>query len=226
MRVNFDYTIIRLISENLLNVVAFIALNAILLFGAFFYVGQYQKNSLKIKSLESEIAEYNRKRELLEFKNLVVKDEVDLDYINQILSRLIPTKEDYFSIISALEKLSSETNFIITSYNIVVGSSGPEKLAIEIEGQGDPEAFLNFLREYKFSGGRLITIDKINFTQEAFTGAKVSINVYTGAANVAQPKIPSEVNTQLIEEILQKVQLELKSEDVEMNEYPTKSNPF
>lgn len=227
MKINLDYPIKRLLRENLLYIVAFFILVLILFFVVILYVKQYSENAKKIDSLEVEIDEYNKKRELLDFKNQVVSNKVDLDYINGVLTQLIPTKEDYFSIIAALEKLSVQTNFIITSYNIIVGRSTPEKLAIVIEGQGDPNTFLEFLKEYNFSGGRLITADKIEFTQEAFTGAKVNINVYAGKPSSAKvSKTKEEDNTDLIETLLQKVKIDLKTEEIEVNEYPTKSSPF
>ena len=227
MKINLDYQIKRLLRENLLYIVAFFTLVLILFFVVFLYVNQYNENVKKINSLEAEIEEYNKKRELLDFKNQVVSNEVDLDYVNGVLTQLIPTKEDYFSVIAALENLSVQTNFIITSYNIIVGSSTPEKLAIIIEGQGDPNTFLEFLKEYNFAGGRLITADKIEFTQEAFTGAKVNISVYAGKPSSTKvSKTIEEDNTTLIETLLQKVKIDLKTEEFEVSEYPTKSNPF
>lgn len=222
-----DYSIKKSLRDNFLYFVAFFALIGIILLVTVFYVGQFKSNAKRIADLQSEIDLYNKKRDLLEFKNQAVKDEVDLDHINQVLSQLIPAKEDYFSIIAALDKLSLQTNFIVTAYNIVVDKSTTEKLAILIEGQGDPNSFLEFLQEYNFSGGRLITIDKIEFRQEAFTGAKVSINVYTGKANETRAIAKlDDVNSELVERILQKVQIDLKNEDDEVSDYPTKSTPF
>lgn len=227
MKINIDYPVKRLIWENLLYLLGFIALSTAMYIVTFFYLNQYQNNSKKISALELEIGQYHSKQEALDFKNQLIEDETRLDYVNGVFSQLIPAKEDYFSIIASLDKLSLQSNFIITSYNIVIGSSTPEKLAIVIEGQGDPNTFLEFLKDYNFSGGRLITIDKIDFNQEAFTGTKVNINVYTAKASSTQLFEPSiETNMDFIENILQKVQLELKAEEAEESEYPTKSNPF
>lgn len=222
-----DYSIKKSLKDNFFYIVAFFALIGIILLTTGFYIGQYNSNTKKVGELQSEIDRYNKKRDLLEFKNQVIRDEVDLDYINQVLSQLIPAKEDYFSIIAALDKLSLQTNFTVTSYDIVISESTAEKLAILIEGQGDPNSFLEFLREYNFSGGRLITIDKIEFSQEAFTGAKVNINVYTAKANetLVLGKL-SDVNSELVEKILGKVQIELKNDEDADSDYPTKSTPF
>src|SRR3990170_753339 len=163
MSFKFNYSIKRLIRDNLIYIFGFFALNLVLIFVVGFYYSQYQKNIVKIQSLTNELSEYNKKKDLLDFKNQVIKNEVDLDYINQILTQLIPSEENYFSIVAALEKLSLDTNFIISAYNINVDKSNQEKLSLVIEGEGDPNAFLKFLQEYNYTGGRLITIDQIDF---------------------------------------------------------------
>ena len=225
MKIKINYSIRRLFKDNWLYLLAFLGLILIFVIAVFFYFHQYQMNVIKIALLRSEIAEFNKKKELLNFKNQLIEDEVDLDYINQVLSQLVPVKEDFFSIIIALEKLSSQTNFIVTSYNIVVDKSSPERLAIVIEGQGDPAAFLKFLQEYNFSGGRLITIDMIDFNQEAFTGTKVNTTFYTGKVSAVSGLEEIKVDMDLIQKILEKVQIDLKIE-ADISDYPTKSNPF
>ena len=225
MKIKINYSIKHLFKDNWLYLLTFFGIILIFIIAVFFYFNQYQLNKIKIALLHSEIAKLNKKKELLDFKNQLIEDEVDLDYINQVLSQLVPVKEDFFSIIIALEKLSSQTNFIITSYNIVVDKSTPEQLAIVIEGQGDPTAFLKFLQEYNFAGGRLITIDKIDFSQEAFTGSKVNTTFYTGKASSVAAQEEINVDMNLIQKIMEKVKIELKVEEG-TNEYPTKSNPF
>ena len=225
MKIKINYSIRRLFKDNWLYLLAFLGLILIFVIAVFFYFHQYQMNVIKIALLQSEIVQLNKKKELLNFKNQLIEDEVDLDYINQVLSQLVPVKEDFFSIIIALEKLSSQTNFIVTSYNIVVDKSSPERLAIVIEGQGDPAAFLKFLQEYNFSGGRLITIDMIDFNQEAFTGSKVNTTFYTGKVSAVSGLEEIKVDMDLIQKILEKVQIELKTE-ADISDYPTKSNPF
>ncbi|OGK17052.1 hypothetical protein A2774_01330 [Candidatus Roizmanbacteria bacterium RIFCSPHIGHO2_01_FULL_39_12c] len=226
-KLKLDYQEKKILSVNLPYLVIFLILNLILLGFILFNVNQFLTNVQKIDSLDSEIAEYIAKKDILDFKNQIIEGEVDLDYVNQIFTQLVPIKEDYFSILSALERLSVETNFIITSYNFNVAESTPEKLAFVIEGQGSPNDFLRFLEEYNFSGGRLITIDKIDFTQEAFTGAKVNIKVYAGKAQANSKTLSkSEVDTFLIRRILEKVELNLQSQPTQFEDYSTKSNPF
>lgn len=226
MNFKLNYSIKRLIRDNIIYIAGFFVLNLVLILVIGFYFSQYQKNILKIKSLTNDLSAYNKQRELLDFKNQVIKNEVDLDYINQILTQLIPSQEDYFSIVAALEKLSLETNFIISAYNINIDKSNNEKLSLVIEGQGDPTAFLKFLQEYNYTGGRLITIDQINFSQTDFTGSKINISVYTGKASGNGIAKTEKIDARLIESILEKVTIDLKSEDNSSSDYPTKSNPF
>lgn len=226
MNLKLDYNLQKLIRGNLLPTVTLVVLTAFLVISIVFFIGLYQENTVKINSLQSELTELNKKKELIDFKNQVIENVVDLDHINAVFSQLIPNEEDYFSIITSLEKLSIQTNFIITSYTINLAGSAPGKLAIGIDGQGDPNTFLEFLKVYNFGGSRLLTIDKIEFSQEAFTGSRISINVYSGKGEGAQAltKLSAE-DRKLIQKIALKVQLELKSEEAAID-YPTKSNPF
>lgn len=227
MTLKFDYSTIKIIRQNLPFITGLTTLCAVSLFIMYFNTRQYQINLVKIKSLKEEIDGYDKKKKLLDFKSQVLDSEIDMDVANQALSQLIPNKEDYFSILVALEKLSAKTNFIITSYNIVVSASTKEKLAIVIEGEGNPNNFLQFLNEYNFSGGRLVTIDNIEFNQEIFTGAKVNIYVYSGKAGVLKTSdTSSDVDIATIKKIIDKVEIQLKDENNQVVDYPTKSNPF
>lgn len=227
MKIRIDYHTKSLLKHNFPIFLTLLVLLALLCVGFYLFVQTYQKNNSDTAALQREVADLNKKKELIDFKNEVIRDEIDLDRVNAIFTQLIPTKEDFFSIIIALEKLSQKTNFIITSYTIAVGDSTEGKLAIVIEGQGDPDIFLEFLKQYNFGSGRLITIDKIEFSQEAFTGSKIGINVYSGKG--AGAKVLSEFTREernLIQKVLGKVELELTSEEKVSTDYPTKNNPF
>lgn len=227
MKMNFSYTNIKIFRRNLPLLMGLVSLCLVSLLIVYLNFLQYQSNKLRIEVLKSELDAYSRKKSLLDFKNQVVDREFDLDTANLALTQLIPVKEDYFSILATMEKLSAQTNFIITSYNIIVENSTPDKLAILIEGQGDPDVFLEFLKEYNFSGGRLVTIDKIDFSQESFKGVKVNINVYSGKVDSLQSGVNLDnVDIPLINNMLTKVQIELKPETSVVTDYPTKSNPF
>lgn len=226
MKINFNYTSSIIFKRNLPLLLGLAALCLISLLLIYWNYQNYTENSAKVSALESELEVLTRKKNLIDFKNQVTDSAFDLDTANQVLTQLIPTSEDYFSILVAIERLSAKTNFIITSYNINVDASNPNKLAILMEGKGDPASFLEFLKEYNFSGGRLLTIDKIDFSQEIFSDTKINVNVYSGSAAKTPTSLTENVDIPFIEQILSKVEINLKqSEEVDSN-YPTKSNPF
>lgn len=227
MKINLDYTSKNLLRTNFIYLITFFILISSFLIATSFFIKKYYSNNLKLSTLNTEIDTYKKKKDLMEFKSQVIRSEIDLDKINTILTQLIPSQEDYFSIITTLENLSIQSNFVITSYNIIVKDSTESMLSIMIEGQGDASSFLQFLKNYKFSGGRLITIDNIEFSEAVFTGGKVRIIVYSkkvsGSKNL---KNLENIDINKLEEILSKVQIVLKTEEDIPVDYKTKSNPF
>ena len=116
MKIKFDYISIRALRQNLPYIIVLTGLCAMSLFILLINIRQYRSNVSKIKTLQKEIEGYNTKKELLDFKSQVLDSELNLDQANQALSQLIPLKEDYFSVLAALERISAHTNFIITYY--------------------------------------------------------------------------------------------------------------
>ncbi|OGK14622.1 hypothetical protein A3C98_00105 [Candidatus Roizmanbacteria bacterium RIFCSPHIGHO2_02_FULL_37_15] len=222
-----DYSIKRTFRENVIYIIAFFILNFILISSGYFFFKQYQENNRKIESLQTEFKDLENKKRILEFKNEFIENEVDLDKFNLILSQLIPNEEDYFSIIASLENLSAISNFSIVSYSIPLDRSLEEKLAIVIAGRGDTNSFMEFLNSHKLAGGRLITIDRIELIDSADVEAKIYLNVYRGkGSKIDTFRSLTTQDKQLLEEILEKVQIEFKSEEIDNIDYPTKSNPF
>ncbi|PJC81284.1 hypothetical protein CO007_05415 [Candidatus Roizmanbacteria bacterium CG_4_8_14_3_um_filter_36_10] len=156
-----------------------------------------------------------------------------MDEVNKVFTRLIPNEEDFFSIIVALDTISKKTNFIITGYSINLQTTNKNKLALTIGGAGDNEAFFNFLRDYRYVGGRLITIDKINYNTTTFAQTQLGVNFYNGNESkstlITAAKL-SQADKKLIKEILNKVTLELKGGDEDKSAsssaYSIKNNPF
>lgn len=192
----------------------------------------YKKESdAKVAVLKAEINELQQKKDFINYRKDLDEDSLDnIETINNSLTQLFPETEDYFSVIIALERLSQKTNFIISSYTINLQSSTPEKLSLVITGQGDRESFLRFLQNYNFAGGRLITIDKISYTTDEFSGTKLGINVYHGKT-VNKDTIPvlSKEEQLLLQTIRQKMTFNVKSEASNIQDsvdYPTKEIPF
>ena len=144
---------------------------------------------------------------------------------------LIPNIEDYFSIIYALEKLSLNSNFIINSYTVSIGKSTSQKLKLSVTGMGDSESFINFLKNYNFAGGRLITSDKIQLDPNFVGSIKIDLTFYTKkvTANQNLESNPDEKVFNELETLKNKVNfafdVDTASSAPDFN-YPRKSNPF
>ena len=202
----------------------------LIIFGIFFFYGQYHEERDKAAKILEQKVELEKKRDLIEFKDVTqeaAKDPVKLQRLNELLSQLIPSTEDYFSIIAALEKLSQSTGFIITEYSIDPARTTQEKIALNITGFGDSSTFLDFLKNYNISGGRLITIDKISFSDELQSGSEISLNFYSGKS-AGQPSAGlSKDDEVLLASIIDKIQIQLVPVIQNTStDYPVKSNPF
>jgi hypothetical protein len=191
-------------------------------------VDRIQKVDAGNKILTSEVTELRTKFNLL---NTVVPSSEQLDSDILLLNSLIPEAEDYFSIIYALETLSKKTGFIITSYTVNMKSSTKEQLKLSITGVGDTTSFMNFLENYNFAGGRLITSDKIELNPQESSAIRVDLTFYNKkvALNFSGEL---EINPKTIEEIAllrNKVDFSFKetgpAEEVDYS-YPKKNNPF
>jgi len=215
----------RLIKENIFYVVgnAFIFILIIITVG----IGLTENSSYnkKISSLKIELNQLQNKVNLM---NTIIPSPDKLDEDLNFLNTLIPNIEDYFSIIYALEKLSQKSNFVITGYTVNVEKSTAEKLKLSITGIGDSQSFINFLKDYSFGGGRLITSDKIQLDPNFFGSIKIDLTFY--AKSVLTGKnlaLPDDKVFEELEALKNKVNFSFDSnaEIPDLN-YPRKGNPF
>ena len=105
-------------------------------------------------------------------------DQEELDRMNMALAQLIPDDEDYFLVISAVDRLTRQTGFSLTKYSINLSSSTSEKLALSIDGSGDEESFLKLLETYQYEGGRLITNERLEFSPNNLKSVELTLNFY------------------------------------------------
>lgn len=217
----------RLIRENIFYIVgnAFIFILIIITVG----IGLTENSSYnkKINSLKTELNQLQNKVNLM---NTTIPSPDKLDEDLNFLNTLIPNIEDYFSIIYALEKLSQKSNFVITGYTVNVEKSTAEKLKLSVTGTGESQSFINFLKNYNFGGGRLITSDKIQLDPNFFGSIKIDLTFY--AKNVLTGKnlaLPDDKVFEELEALKSKVNFSFDSNEatnsVDLN-YPKKSNPF
>lgn len=184
------------------------------------------QNRQKVIALTKEVDMLRKKLNTLNSSNY---SNADLKKYLTFLNTLIPNSEDYFSIIYSLEEISQKTNFIVTSYDINLKQSTANKLKLIISGTGDRQNFMNFLKSYTFSGGRLITSDKIELNSQVDKVIKVDVTFYNKKVD-SKISNQSTISLQSINEVAslyKKVNFTLKNQNTDnFLPYPTKTNPF
>lgn len=211
--------------------IIFMSLPLLLLFTTLSVKG-YLDSRDRIDVLNREVGDLRQKVAAVQQSKNLVKDDIDI--YNELLARIVPEKEDYFSMILALERLSQKTGFLILRYNINLGKSTKEKIALVIEGDGSADEFLKFLEDYQYGGGRLITIEKMEFTTSEVGKIKLSLNFYNKKLpSVLQPlaKI-TQKDVELLNQIKEKTSVVLKDTPPEpatnapVDNYEVDQNPF
>lgn len=229
MLTKIDFYTVKLIKENFL----YLAILILSIFLIFVFIPFKIK---KINSFQEKIVLLNQEINDLKTKiNLIsALGQNDLNRSINVLDELLPSNEDYFSMITSLEALSNQTNFIITSYSISFNDKNQNKIALKVEGEGNLEAFIKFLESYRFKGGRLITMDNVDFSSETF---KHSLTLYFHTAKVKELReskklIIDQKTMDMIKKITQEQNLmtipnqTTNEEKFPPQEYPIKNNPF
>lgn len=129
----------------------------------------------------------------------------------------------------ALENVSAQTGFTIVKYGINPGKSVDTKLTLQVTGVGDAQAFLNFMNNYNFSGGRFITSDVIDYSAAQTTSTTLNLTFYSkktsSLSEVNKKLTPQDIA--LLREIQNKTFIVVKQEEAtESGSYTTKDNPF
>jgi hypothetical protein len=101
-----------------------------------------------------------------------------IEEYNDELKQLIPDQESYFSVISTLEQLASRTGVVINSYSVNLNSTTEEKLTLSVTIEGDENSIQEFIKQYRYGGGRLLTTDGLNITPDDLQSVTFSLNFY------------------------------------------------
>lgn len=221
-----NWHLFRNIPSDIFSTGMFVVVLLVIFFLLVFSGRSYFEQREKTATLQQEISVLKNRSDVIESSKKLAADQID-EYIS-IMSTLIPNSEDFFSLIYTLEKLSRDTGFIITNYTVNLSKKTTEKLSLTVEGQGDANNFIDFLKNYQFSGGRLITIEKIEFSTNLNTGTKVALNFYnkkTESLETIPPKLTIEDVT-LLSEIRGKISYNFMPEVGVVENYPRKTNPF
>ncbi|MEI6532933.1 MAG: hypothetical protein WCO06_03770 [Candidatus Roizmanbacteria bacterium] len=192
------------------------------------YTGYVNKNS-ELELLNSDLQSDQYKIDQLKNNQKIVGDKVDK--YNLLLMRLIPDREDYFSIIRALDKISQSSGFIISQYSINPQDTSTDHTCVQVEGNGDSDAFYKFLEDYRYGGDRLMTNGAIEFVSGKFKSSKLDLCFYirekaktTKSTNISQTDI------ELLDKISTKLSINLNEDnssiEIKPKEYSTKENLF
>ena len=225
----FKNNSLKFLMQEHMSVLIVYAVLRFLAFFAFLGVKGYFDTKESLASLTLDVNALNAKATIIKTNSGMVKENID-EY-NQILGRIIPDTEDFFSIIAALENLSQNTGFRIIRYNINLSASNREKLALIVEGDGDADSFLKFLEDYPFSGGRLATSEKLEFATTEVGKIKLSLNFYhkKSPSNNQPVAAFTAKDIALMEDIRSKVNILTQPTDDQtpaVSNYETKQNPF
>ncbi len=199
----------------------------ILCFILFFTYNLFAQASDAASKLDTEVVSLRQKVTILKNNKNLVSEQID--GYNQLLAQLIPDTEDFFTITYAIEKISQQSGFIVTGYTINISETSREKYSLIVEGQGNPNALLAFLKDYQFSGGRLVTNEKVEFSTEDTEKIKLSLNFYSKPINktVTSTTQITPIDLQLMEKVKAKTMVVFKAPDTGASEdYKTKTNPF
>lgn len=221
-----DYFLAKQIKKHLLYLITLVLIIFLFFFSISYFFNQKTLLQQKKETIINEIATLENKKNIILTAKNIQNQNLSFDELNKALNTLLPNNEDYFSIIFALEKISQETGFQVIGYEINLKKSTDNKLAITITGIGDRNSFMNFIKNYRFIGNRLITIDNINFTEGGMNQTKIDLNFYHSVnKNLASYYQINEKDKQLLKEILEKTNILINEESSPEN-YETKDNPF
>jgi Tfp pilus assembly protein PilO len=219
-----------LIKENIIYILTNIVLIIVIGFILISFFKKSLENKNKIDQLQNEINLLTLKKNNL---RLFTQNSFNIEKAIKILNYLVPNEEDYFSILYALENLSKKTGFQITSYAVNLSEKNPNRLRLTISGVGNIDTFFNFLKEYNFSGKRLITSDNLSLSSEQKSGYKIDLIFYNKQVADQKNLSTSAINDpnffKKINDLLAKTDFILKesSEEAILNtNYPRKENPF
>jgi len=228
MKIKVKPFIKRLVKENIYYIVGNMFIFMLIIVTIKIGYTEITNYKVKIDTLKSENIKLMNKVTLM---NSIIPESEKLDGNVKLLNTLIPNAEDYFSIINTLEKLSQKSNFIITSYAVNVGKSTTEKLRISVNGTGNNQSFIDFLKNYNFSGGRLVTSDRVQIDPN-FSGSIIIDLTFYSKKTVAQKEleiVPKVDIYKELEDLKTKVNFNFDNNPATTSpglDYPKKSNLF
>ncbi len=173
-----DYSFIKSFLQNkrLYPTLIIIVLDVIVLAVLIYYGLQIRTAYQDMLSAEDKVQEMKATITLIRNNQTVFDGR--LEEYNSLLEQLIPDQESYFSVITTLEQLSARTGVTIESYSVNLGSTTEEKLTLTLAVQGTPESLQQFIRDYRYAGGRLLTTESLDIDPQQLESISISLNFY------------------------------------------------
>jgi len=204
----------------------------IILFITLFSFNNLSSIKRKNELLSQEVLSLKNRRDNILLNLKMLNENSDFINYNQILGMLVPESEDFFSIIYTLQQISQQSGLIIENYVVSIGRSTNQKTSISITYVNDQTSFMKFLDLYQYSGGRLVTIPKINWKLDSSGKTKVLLNFYSKGyvpTNGQVFKI-SKAEQNKVKDILSRIKINVASKEATSEptviDYETKDNPF
>lgn len=194
----------------------------------FLIITAFNTRSKVIKKLGEDQVTYEDFRKKLFASQAVNKLLIDKQ---ELLDSFLPDKFELLRVLNVLETISSKTKFKIESFSISPPQEIPGQRVekrIDIKGSGTFNEFLNFIKEYKYISGQILSVDSLNLTGRDEIVSNLSITLYA-----YEPKIdfaalePGGIDTldeKLINLIEQNVEI-VKEIEIK-DDYKNKTNPF
>lgn len=220
-----DLYTIQLIKEN---AIYFLALMIFLLLAVLvlpFQIKDFSQFKEKNQGLTQEIVQLEQKRQFI-----ASFDTDEIERLVATLNTILPQEEDYFSVVPVFGTLSQRTGFNLTDFTLPLSQGSAETLSLNVAAEGTPETFINFLEQYQYQGGRLITMDKVIYAPGSVQNS-VTLNFHTKKIEVKATSQAPQINKTRLE-LIRKISDDLSqiftaSAGVSLDtNYTTRENPF
>jgi hypothetical protein len=178
---NIDFSFNRaLTKEYFILLVLFVTSLVLLIFVALF------SQSLMIKwdeyvLLKEDVEEVEARIRLVDSYKLLTDEEIRLN--NRTLEELVPSGDTNLSMYYILDDLALKSGLTLSNYQLSSSARAESKSSVSVSATGTPQELLDFLSQYKFITGRLLTLESIQIRRESHDtdvlNIQMVLNYYT-----------------------------------------------
>jgi len=216
MKIKIDRYLMRLAKDNFGYLILWILIFIMFVYSISFFRQKNDQNIFTIDTIQNQNVTYKKRIDLINQQQTFLAEGIDLDKVNLSMTRLMPEKEDMFNIVNALNQLSSSTQFQINSYAVNSIDPKSKSVSITVSGEGDRDSFLKFLQNYNLGSGRLITIDKVDYSETSAYSVKLKLNFYT--SQTSTKSVGSVVNfTEQDKKLIRKIESQVPTSSAELD---------